>query len=374
MRYLGSVWRASVRTGLAGSVVVAALAGVQAGANATPAGAVPARTAPAGCTWTPQVLPRLPGGSFAEILGTDGGSRWVGVANTGNFNTHAALWQHGRITDLGAPLGNAAEARDVNRHGVVVGSGATADPTADNWSHAVMWRTSSAPDGRAPAAPWQGSRAFRLAEPAGTLTSQANGINDAGLIVGWAYVQVNGSGSFHPMVWSSATPGRVRDLGTPPNTSTLLNGVSDAGLMVGVRTQVFIPGDTGTAMAGTLGSGLRPLPSGGLQYVEATAASGRWISGYVFDPSIGESTAARWENGRGPVVLTGLTAGSTAVNSSGTVVAGGLGTGTVWNEGTLTRLTGPDGGSSGTDAIAEDGTVGGWSGFGGAQPTLWPCH
>jgi uncharacterized membrane protein len=375
MRQLSSIWRASARAGLAGSVVIATLAGVSS-ANATPAGAAPARAASAACTWTPHVLPQLPGGAFAVVFGSDGDGRWVGEADT-MLSSHAALWQHGHVTDLGRPLGSDSVARDVNRRGVVVGSSLTADPTADNWSHAVMWRTTGDPDGRPASAP--AGHAFRLAEPAGTLTSQANGINDAGLIVGWAYIQANGSTSYHPMVWSAATPGRVRDLGTPPNTSTLLNGVSETGLIVGTLTDVFIPGNTATAVAGTLRSGLHPLPSGGLGYVEATAVSGRWISGFAFDPSIGtSSTAVRWENGHGPVVLTGMSAGTTAVNGSGTVAASDFDGGTVWSSGTLTRLSGPlPDSSGGANAITDSGTVGGWSRsrFGpNTEPTLWSCH
>jgi uncharacterized membrane protein len=276
---------------------------------------------------------------------------------------HAVLWQHGRITDLSRPTESESVARDVNRQEVVVGTSDYADPGSDNGfsTHATMWR---------------GTGAIRLAEPAGTFSSQASGINDAGLIAGWTTLIANGSTSYHPLVWSAAAPGRVQDLGTPPTTSTLLNDVSDSGMLVGVLASGPVPADTGTAVVGTVRSGLHPLPSAGLAYTEATVAAGRWIAGLVFDPSVTETTAARWDDRRGPVVQVEAPIVPTGINLSGTIVGNGFNGARVWSANTVTRLSGPAGGATSAGAINEDDTIGGYSyaPFGTVDPTLWSCR
>lgn len=335
---------------------VVVTAGLTAGtllATGSSAGAAPAAAAAPGCGWTVHALPTLPGGGRGEVLGTDGGLTWVGSATDANLVQHAALWRNGRIVDLGVPLGGDSVAKDVNRLSISVGS-------------------SAATDGRAHAEMWVGSHPVQLAEPAGALDSTATGINDAGLVVGWATMP-----DFlgHPVVWSAIHPGAPRDLGSPAGMSTFLNGVSETGTLVGTRTD-FITQD---AVTGTVLTGLHVLPGtvpGAL--TSATAAAGRYIVGSqaVLDDQ-SRSGALRWTRGRPHLLPSADVSQVTAVNSAGLLAGNDFGTGgVVWQDGQEIALPSLVAGRfTAASAVAEDGTVGGASSAANGTVTaaLWAC-
>jgi uncharacterized membrane protein len=177
-------------------------------ATTTAAPAEPAVRPVRPCVWTPQLLPKLPGGGPAEILGGDaGGTIWAGEG--GATSQHAMLWRNGQPVDLGAGTGDAAIAYDVNRSGVAVG-----EQAVGGFARPVLWR-----DGQL----------VSLAVPAGFVGGVANGINDAGLIVG----EVDSSGAEHAAAWLADRPDQVIDLGTAGGDRATLHGVSEEGVLAG---------------------------------------------------------------------------------------------------------------------------------------------
>jgi uncharacterized membrane protein len=120
-------------------------------------------------------------------------------------------------------------ALDVNRSGVAVGEQAGADGRA----HPVLWR-----DGQP----------IPLAGPAGFTGGIANGINDAGLIVGEIGFPVS-----HAAAWFADRPDQVIDLGTADGTEATLNGVSESGVLAGtaISTRAVEMALTGTRTHGT---------------------------------------------------------------------------------------------------------------------------
>jgi uncharacterized membrane protein len=334
---------------------VVTIAGLAAGmlfAGGSAASAAPIQAA-AGCDWTVHTLPGLPGGSRAEILGTDGSRTWAGSATDAGFVQHAVLWRNGQVVDLGTPLGGDSVAKDVNRLGIAVGS----SDEGTGPQHAEMW---------------VGTHAVRLGEPAGAFDSTATGINDAGEIVGWA--TMGDDFSAHPVVWSVLRPGAARDLGTPAGTSTFLNGVSETGVLAGTRTA--FPDQN--AVTGTALTGLHVLPgtsAGAL--TTATSAAGRYIVGEqlsVDDPA--GTGMLRWNLGR-PELTPADSPDVSAVNTSGLVTGNLLGSGAVvWRNGEQTALPAAGGTFTQAEAVSEAGTVGGQTSTGTPRTfaaALWTC-
>ena len=78
------------------------------------------------------------GGQHSGIYGSDQNGDWVGSADDSAGLTHAVLWHHNRLVDLGV---TDAWAADVSRDGVVVGN--------RDWSAApvaFVWQGGSAHD------------------------------------------------------------------------------------------------------------------------------------------------------------------------------------------------------------------------------------
>jgi probable HAF family extracellular repeat protein len=115
------------------------------------------------------------GGTDATPAGINDPGQVVGVSTTATGDTHAFLWQPGRMTDLGTLGGNFSEAYIINAKGEIAGGATT--PGGDE--HPVVWK-----DGRLidllPNAP---------AGEGGLATA----VNDRGQVVGQLYFP-DGSG------------------------------------------------------------------------------------------------------------------------------------------------------------------------------------
>jgi uncharacterized membrane protein len=356
--------------GLLGRPVVLRLAVTAGVLVCLPAGTVAAAVGPVQpaarvtfCRWTPQTLPTLPGGGLAEIRGVDaGGTVWAGYARpAGDGPAHAVLWRDGRIIDLGTAV-DGAGAFDVNRSGVAVGQRLEGGVT------------------RMPAM-WRAGQSVALALPPGATGGAANGVNDAGLVVGEAYV----AGATHAVVWSADDPGQVIDLGTGGSRLGRLNGVSESGVLAG---ETFGNGPA-TALTGTVADGLRTLAGTAAgSATNATAASGRFVVGFERLPSAGPTrpesrNVLLWDAGSPRVIAHGEfpadTQFPTAVNPAGLVAGLSFDGGLVWQGTVQTRLPATNGNTHLTAAyaVSDDGRVGGHSSPDTtAQPmaTIWSCH
>jgi hypothetical protein len=281
------------------------------------------------------VLKSLPGGATGQVLGTDGNDRFAGTAHG-----DAVVWRNRHLTNLGP-----GRALDVNRAGVAVG----ADTANLLGGHAVVWRGHR--------------KAVRLAEPTGVTTSVAVGITNSGLIVGTG----NGPKGAEGLVWSVRTPHRVRTIKSPDG-SLFINGVSDAGLIVG--TDLKAGAVLSTAVAGTLRAGLHPLRTLSPGDSDASAAAGRYIVGRQI------ATPVLWVN-RVPHLLPRAGADPFAVNRFGE--AGGIDFGTfgpvVWLHGVMIALSAGSSGIGQVNAVTDRGEAGGTLGNGGGPVTwTWTCR
>ena len=92
---------------------------------------------------------------------------------TKSGQTHAMLWSHGVMHDLGTlPGGQTSVANAMNNTGQIVGS-------------------SQGPDGKVSACLWQGGRILNLGRLPGDVYSRALSINDSGQIVGESRLDTN---------------------------------------------------------------------------------------------------------------------------------------------------------------------------------------
>jgi hypothetical protein len=181
-------------------------------------------------------------------------------------------------------------------------------------------------------------------------SSVAVGINDSGMIVGF------GSGALVPeegLVWSARAPQRVQAIHSPGGGVLQVSGVSDTGLIVG------------GGFAGTLRSGMHPLPPASSS--SATATAGRYIVGYD------AAGPVLWVNGS-PRSMPRLGAVPLAVNRYGE--AGGVDFTSfgpvVWLRGAMIALPSP-GGSGEVKAVTDSGELGGSIGN-GVGPVTWTCR
>jgi probable HAF family extracellular repeat protein len=90
-------------------------------------------------------LGMLPGGEYSYATGINNRGQVVGVSQTTGGNCdpfpftaceHGFLWENGVMTDLGAIAGAFSQATAINDRGQIVGSSTT---TASGDSHAVLW-------------------------------------------------------------------------------------------------------------------------------------------------------------------------------------------------------------------------------------------
>ncbi len=191
----------------------------------------------------------------------------VGLVHQGYLQSHAAVWRDGEVTDLGTLGGEQSWALGISDDGVIVGSASLPSGVF----HAARWEGGVAID----LGSWGGVNSYAtainaqgviagFAQSAGGTTvvrweggvavelgpGQAHAINDAGMIVGW------GPHS-HATRWYR---GHVKDLGVLGGISSEATGINNKGIIVGYSTTagnaathaVRWDGDTMTDL-GTLG-------------------------------------------------------------------------------------------------------------------------
>ena len=182
--------------------------------------------------------------------------------------SYAAKWQGTAVTPLGS-LGDGkqeAEAFAINDNGLIVGWSRTAyvsqehAATYDGAWHALPY-IAGAPsnayaeahavnatgeaagwcdggDGNRHATLWKGGKAYDLGLFGGT-RSEADGINDAGQVVGSYYkADADGIYNFHAFLWTPATPngttGTMQDIGVlPGGSSSQARDINNNGQIVG---------------------------------------------------------------------------------------------------------------------------------------------
>ena len=119
-------------------------------------------------TFTVAELLPLPGGTASNAVGINNQGQVAGISNgAGLAHSHAVLWDHGAVTDLGTlPGGTYSEAYGINNQGQVVGFSTGAGFSG---RHAVLWDHGAVAD---------------LGTLPGGLQSRASGINSRGEVVG----------------------------------------------------------------------------------------------------------------------------------------------------------------------------------------------
>lgn len=296
---------------------------------------------PAGCTWVQQELP----GGRGHPAGTDGFHTIVG-----RLDLDAVVWTHGRLVTL-----DPGYATDANLRGEVVGA-SQIYTDGQLFEHPALWR---------------GGRMIELARPVSTGSGRANGINNAGLIVGGVTVPT-GSGGYadHAVVWSDAHPDRVLDLGTLDGVSTHLEAVNEQGVFVGTaeNQQVW----RFQAVIGSLRAGLRPLqPLRSDQSTDAYSVAGRYVVGDWWTMTE-DMHPMLWVDGRPTTRLSGI-GQAHAVNTHGLVAGRGADGGpVVWLPGRSDPVALPGGGSAAAAlAVTEENVV---VGVIGDVPVTWTCR
>lgn len=127
------------------------------------------------------VLPSLSGEASSVAIGLNGQGTAVGTSTNQSYLTTAVLWQNGQVQALSSGTARGAGATDLNNTGAVVGyvdKGGNQDQ----------------------AARWDNGQLTLLNNIDGSLDARAYGINDAGLVVGSAFI---GPGSL-ATVWEGA--------------------------------------------------------------------------------------------------------------------------------------------------------------------------
>jgi uncharacterized membrane protein len=341
------------------ALLPALAAGVLAATAVVGSGTAAADTAAAAtCEWTAQGLPTPPGTVYSWVRASDGRGRFAGDVTGPDFGTHPAVWRDGRVTDLGTPFGLSASARDVDRHGDVVGS--ASDPTRNGADRAFLYT---------------GGRYVPLAEPAGVMSSVATGLDGKGTIVGWAYTSDYRAIG---LVWSLRRPDQVAVIPSG-GVSLQVNGITDSGVVVGMTGT---PTVDEAAVTWTPRTGIRRLPvDPDVQTSIAVAGAGRYIVGSWYAPSDGQSRGIVWVDGQPqPLQLLPTINLPTAVNADGLSASDGFGTAIVWPTPTSAPVALPPLGAvdafAGAYAVTDDGRVAGSSRDAAnvVTATVWTCH
>jgi uncharacterized membrane protein len=337
--------------GLAAAVVLPA-----APAMAAP-GAAAARPA-APCTWRLDTRLPLPAGlTSASINATDGAADFAGAA--WNFSVSdqffAVVWRAGRVSRLPTPAGSGSMAFGMNSHGDVVG---VVLPPAGP-STPVLWRS---------------GKLIELGVAAPDISANPRDVNDAGLIVGEAFLPADGN---RAIAWSADQPSRFSYVASP-GTESYLSAVTETGTVVGYYTTAV----QAVPATGTVATGLQALPlPAGADSAYTVAASGAYVAGAAHTAGADNSHATLWQGGV-PTDLSKEDTAPTGVNSAGTAVGNNFTTGraVVWSGGTEQPLptitTGPAITSASVGVITETNAIGGWvnTSTGDSRPVVWHCR
>jgi len=251
--------------------------------------------------WKDGVTTKL--GQF-RVVGMNDRGQIVGGILAANGEDHAALWENGRVRDLGTlPGGKSSYGASINGKGQVVGSSDTGgkDEDGNPILHAFLWR-----DGK--------MRDLGVL-PGFARGCWANLVNERGQVFGSCAYAPGAGRRAHAFLWDD---GRMRDLGPFPDSPTLFNERGDvAGYGYGGGFHAFFWADGKMTVLGNLG-------------VKETSAYALNDKGQV----VGESrtkTGARhafvWENGKMTDLGTlpgGRNSRADAINNKSQIVGGSV--------------------------------------------------
>jgi probable HAF family extracellular repeat protein len=146
------------------------------------------------------------GGPFAEAFGVNDHGQVVGWAWTTQWNQRAFVWsaQTGMV-NLGTLGGNFSTAADINEAGTVIGS----SHTATGFSWAFKWTAATG--------------MVQLSTPVGALSTYAVAINNAGQIIGNAFLE---DCSTVPLIWNGTQITYLNTL-VNPATGWVISEVGD---------------------------------------------------------------------------------------------------------------------------------------------------
>jgi probable HAF family extracellular repeat protein len=293
----------------------------------------------AGDAYTPVQLDS-PG--FAFAFGINNHGQVVGRATMPSGETHAALWDQGRLVDLGTlPGGTYSEAYAINDAGQIVGWSMNDQSTCtafDGCWHAVLWEngtmtdlggldprfqsyaysindrgqiagasaTADYPFGYWRAVTVLGGELMDLGLPESATDALARGINARGTIVGSAYI----NGRDVPLLWSQGT---IVQLPVPAGSSGEARKINDAGQVVGYGNGPLLWDDGELTIlpnpAGTIRSEAHDINDQGVVVGDSLVSNGgmravRWVGGVpsVLPLASGwTESSARGVNARGDV-------------------------------------------------------------------------
>ncbi|MCS7477225.1 hypothetical protein ACFFQW_12705 [Umezawaea endophytica] len=316
----------------------------------------------AACTWTPTVLPLPSGLTQGTVYAADSQSGYAGTAQVSSGTVHAVRWVGGQAVDYGTVPGYShAFVAGVNKSGVIVG------------------HTSATTGNRQRAFRSVGTTLQVLPEPAGAQHTWANGVNDAGDIVGEMGVNVT-SGSTTNLVrtavlWPASAPGTVVKLtgGLPTGGQTLGEAVDQDGSVL----VEYYPGaatlDATALYVWKAGAARKlPVPAFTEKVVGRAISNGR-VAGGIGN---GDLVAAVWE-ADGTLVRPADSDLVVSINKTGQTTGWKIGTGLsqTWSVWQGTAKVGTISGQRALNVSADNGTVAGysWNSTTFTQPTYWRC-